>query len=74
MAPNLPERFVGLKREIASSYPNFQERVTSAWVDVLEQLEERTNSIIKGGPSVSYLHRVELCSYPEILPISIFPK
>ena len=55
-----PERFVDLKREIASSYPNFQERVTKAWADVLEQLEARTNLIIGGGPSVScvyLLHR-----------------
>jgi hypothetical protein len=49
----LPNRFVNLKREIAASHADFQHRLTNAWVDVLEQLDERTDRIIKGGPSVS---------------------
>lgn len=50
---SFPNRFVDLKREIASSYPDFQQRLTNAWVDVLGQLEETTNRIISEGPSVS---------------------
>jgi hypothetical protein len=54
---SFPDRFVDLKREIASSHPDFQERLTNAWVDVLEQLEKTTNRIISEGPSVSILSR-----------------
>lgn len=48
----LPPRFADLKREIASSYPNFQERVTKAWGEVLEELEKYTGEIIAEGPNV----------------------
>lgn len=47
-----PNRFVDIKREIAASHPDFQQRLTSAWVDVLEQLDESTSRIIRKGPSV----------------------
>lgn len=49
----MPPRFVDLKREIAASYPNFQERVTNAWVDIIGQLDEVTKVIAKEGSDVS---------------------
>lgn len=50
---SLPSRFVDIKREIAASHADFEQRLTNAWVDVLKQLDERTNCIIRRGPSVS---------------------
>ncbi|KAF8896652.1 DUF1479-domain-containing protein [Infundibulicybe gibba] len=46
---NLPAHFADLKREIAASYPNFQERVTAAWNELLQQLEGVTTEIIETG-------------------------
>lgn len=48
----LPERFADIKREIASSIPNFQERATRSWTEILQELQLRTDSIIKDGPEV----------------------
>ncbi|KAM6489160.1 Protein of unknown function (DUF1479) domain containing protein [Amanita muscaria] len=47
----LPPRFVELKREIAASYPDFEQRVTKAWKEIVEQLNETTVAIIKEGPN-----------------------
>jgi hypothetical protein len=48
----LPERFANLKRDIATSIPNFQQRVTQAWREVLADLATRTEEIAKAGPDV----------------------
>lgn len=48
----LPERFADIKREIASSIPNFQERATQSWTEILQELQLRTDDIIKDGPEV----------------------
>ncbi|OBZ72402.1 Uncharacterized protein YbiU [Grifola frondosa] len=45
-----PPRLVEVKQEIAASYPNFQERVTKAWADILGELEKVTAEIASQGP------------------------
>lgn len=49
----LPSRFADIKQEIAASYPDFEERVTRAWVDVLEELEQASKAIASKGSEVS---------------------
>jgi hypothetical protein len=48
----LPARFADLKRKIAESYPNFEERATLAWTEIIEQLNEVTPIIANSGPEV----------------------
>ncbi|KAJ8692194.1 hypothetical protein PTI98_009529 [Pleurotus ostreatus] len=48
----MPPRFVDLKQEIASSYPDFEQRATKAWNEILVALEEVTKSIAEGGSEV----------------------
>ncbi|KAF4579939.1 hypothetical protein EYR36_001759 [Pleurotus pulmonarius] len=45
----MPPRFVDLKQEIASSYPDFEQRATKAWNEILGALEEVTKNIAEGG-------------------------
>ncbi|KAK0206201.1 hypothetical protein DFS33DRAFT_1256512 [Desarmillaria ectypa] len=40
---------IHIKEEIASSYPNFEERVTQAWTDILVELKKVTQKISAGG-------------------------
>ncbi|KAK0467990.1 uncharacterized protein EV420DRAFT_1616734 [Desarmillaria tabescens] len=40
---------IHIKEEIASSYPNFEERVTQAWADILVELKKATQKISAGG-------------------------
>lgn len=47
-----PPRFVEIKKEIAASYPNFQERVTKAWNELLVDLDKVTTDIAKEGTDV----------------------
>lgn len=49
----LPSHFAELKREIAASYPDFEERVTRAWNEILEQLVQVSATIVKEGSEVS---------------------
>jgi hypothetical protein len=49
---SLPPRFADLKREIASSYPDFEERVTKAWAEIIDQLNETTKVIATEGSEV----------------------
>ena len=51
MAP-LPARFGNLKREIASSYPDFEKRITKAWAEIIDQLNETTKAIAREGSEV----------------------
>ncbi|KAG6914834.1 hypothetical protein DXG01_015055 [Tephrocybe rancida] len=46
----LPPRFADLKREIAASYPNFKERVTKAWGEIIAQLKVINAEIADTGP------------------------
>ncbi|KAI0059235.1 DUF1479-domain-containing protein [Artomyces pyxidatus] len=50
--PILPLRFVDLKREIAASYPDFEARVTRAWTEVLQQLEETSKAVVAEGSNI----------------------
>jgi hypothetical protein len=52
----LPARFADLKRKIAESYPNFEERATLAWTEIIEQLNEVTPIIANSGPEVGSFH------------------
>ncbi|KAF5342342.1 hypothetical protein D9611_001342 [Ephemerocybe angulata] len=53
MAPDnagpLPERFADIKKDIAASYPEFQERATKAWAEIIQALGETTASIVEKG-------------------------
>ncbi|PBL02195.1 DUF1479-domain-containing protein [Armillaria gallica] len=40
---------IHIKGEIASSYPDFEERVTQAWADILVELKKVTQKISAGG-------------------------
>ncbi|KAF9460316.1 hypothetical protein BDZ94DRAFT_934615 [Collybia nuda] len=55
---SLPARFSDLKREIAAAYPDFEERATRAWIEIIEQLKEVTADISNHGvdyiPQVNY--------------------
>ncbi|KAA1467115.1 DUF1479-domain-containing protein [Dentipellis sp. KUC8613] len=56
--PHLPARFVELKQEIASTYPDFEQRVTRAWNEILEVLGRSTKVMVEKGteniPHVNY--------------------
>ncbi|KAL0945418.1 hypothetical protein HGRIS_000910 [Hohenbuehelia grisea] len=45
----LPPRFADLKREIAESYPDFEERVTKAWGEILDELSKVTRDMTETG-------------------------
>jgi hypothetical protein len=50
-----PPRFIDLKRQIASSYPDFENRVTRAWKEVVEELVAVSERIQGGRSDVSFL-------------------
>ena len=55
-APELgpcPPRFTELKKDIADSYPDFQERATKAWNELLGELKTGTASIAQQGSEVT---------------------
>ena len=55
-APELgpwPPRFTELKKDIADSYPDFQERATKAWNELLGELKAGTASIAQLGSEVT---------------------
>jgi hypothetical protein len=52
MATQLPPRFTEIKRAIASGSPNFKQDLTKAWKEVLDQLNEVTQTIAKEGTAV----------------------
>ncbi|KAJ7866393.1 hypothetical protein B0H14DRAFT_2347464 [Mycena olivaceomarginata] len=58
MATQLPPRFTEIKRAIASGSPNFEQDLIKAWKEVLDQLNEVTQTIAKEGtayiPQVSF--------------------
>ena len=47
-----PPRFADIKREIAGEYPDFEQRVTRAWNEVLGELAHTTAQIASQGPEV----------------------
>ncbi|KAJ3569522.1 hypothetical protein NP233_g4989 [Leucocoprinus birnbaumii] len=44
-----PAYFLDVKREIASSYPNFEARITQAWKEIIAELDVVTNQIHDSG-------------------------
>ena len=50
----LPPRFVDLKREIASSYPDFEARATTAWREIITELDKVTRIIKEEGLNVGH--------------------
>lgn len=46
------EHFLNLKREIAGSYPDFQERATKAWAEIIDELAKLTATISEKGSEV----------------------
>ncbi|KAF5379767.1 hypothetical protein D9615_005720 [Tricholomella constricta] len=63
-AAPLPARFADLKREIAASYPNFQERITQAWGEIIAQLKEVTSTIAQAGPD--YIPQVNFADLDKV--------
>lgn len=47
-----PPRFADIKREIAASIPDFEQRATRAWLDVLAELDKATEEIAREGSEV----------------------
>ncbi|PPQ79097.1 hypothetical protein CVT25_002890 [Psilocybe cyanescens] len=56
----LPARFIDLKVEIASAYPDFEQNATRSWVEILEEMDKVTKKIIEEGvnyiPEVDFAH------------------
>lgn len=51
----LPPRFADLKREIADTYgPDFEQRITVAWADLLAELHKSTLEIEHAGSNVRF--------------------
>lgn len=48
-----PPRFVDLKREIASSFPDFEARLTQAWKEVIGELIAFSDKVQREGSDVS---------------------
>jgi hypothetical protein len=55
MPDALPPRFIELKKEIASTYPNFAENSAEAWKGILQELKKTHADIVKAGPDVTFL-------------------
>ena len=51
----LSTHFSDLKQEIANSYPDFEKRITIAWGEIIDQLNETTEAIAKEGSEVRRL-------------------
>ncbi|KAJ7579712.1 hypothetical protein C8J56DRAFT_281850 [Mycena floridula] len=49
MNPSASAHFLEIKKEIAASYPDFQERATRAWGEILVELTLVTDAIKKAG-------------------------
>ena len=62
----LPPRFVDIKRSIASSYPDFETRATSAWHEILKELDKVTGIIKEEGMDVG---RRPLCVSMRFTPL-----
>ncbi|KAF8636796.1 hypothetical protein AX17_003258 [Amanita inopinata Kibby_2008] len=59
-----PSRYVDVKREIAASYPDFEQRITKAWTEIIEQLNETTESIAKEG--TDYIPQVKFADLEHL--------
>ncbi|KZT07579.1 DUF1479-domain-containing protein [Laetiporus sulphureus 93-53] len=61
-----PPRFVEIKQEIAASYPDFQQRVTKAWNELLAELDQVTAEIAKEG--TNYVPQVKFSELATLNP------
>lgn len=59
----LPSRFAELKQAIADSYPDFKDRVTIAWNEIIEELDRFADAVQKEGSSVINLNKEQDCTY-----------
>jgi hypothetical protein len=50
----LPPRYAELKKQIAASYPDFEQNATRAWREIIEELNKFAETIQKGGSSVGF--------------------
>ncbi|KAH0585537.1 hypothetical protein J132_07648 [Termitomyces sp. J132] len=60
----LPARFADLKRQIADLYPDFQERVTQAWGEIIAQLKVVNADIAQAGPD--YIPQVNFADLDKL--------
>ncbi|KAG6827163.1 hypothetical protein H0H92_012923 [Tricholoma furcatifolium] len=68
-AADLPARFSDLKREIANSYPDFKERATKAWGEIIDELKVVTADIAKTGSD--YIPQVNFADLKKLGPEEI---
>ncbi|KAJ3560096.1 hypothetical protein NP233_g11059 [Leucocoprinus birnbaumii] len=61
-----PPRFLDLKREIAASFPDFKERATQAWKEVIEELVKFSEKVSEVG--TNYIPQVEYAELDELSP------
>ncbi|KAF8071601.1 hypothetical protein FPV67DRAFT_1622090 [Lyophyllum atratum] len=64
MAAPLPPRFADLKQEIAASYPDFKDRVTQAWGEIIAELKNVNADIAKTGPD--YIAQVNFADLDKL--------
>jgi hypothetical protein len=71
----LPPHFVAIKQEIAASVPDFQARVTNAWVEILGELAQTTATIIEQGTDVGpQWSRLNQLSSAELVWLQYIPQ
>ena len=58
--------FSDLKQEIANSYPDFEKRITTAWGEIIDQLNETTEAIAKEGSEVRRLWPNQILASTDI--------
>ncbi|CAL1716090.1 unnamed protein product [Somion occarium] len=59
-----PPRFTEIKHDIAESYPNFQERVTQAWNEILQELKSAVADFARQGSEA--VPQVEFSDLPNL--------
>ncbi|KIK58041.1 hypothetical protein GYMLUDRAFT_45594 [Collybiopsis luxurians FD-317 M1] len=60
------EHFLNIKREIASSYPDFEARATKAWAEIIEELGKLTAMVPTKGPE--YIPQVKFSELSSLSP------
>jgi hypothetical protein len=59
-----PPSFIDIKRSIASSYPDFEARATTAWHEIIEELDKVTSIIKEEG--LNYIPQINFNSLDSI--------
>ncbi|KAK7461877.1 hypothetical protein VKT23_008311 [Stygiomarasmius scandens] len=60
------QHLLDIKKEIASSFPDFQARVTNAWVEIIDELSKAADKISSVGPD--YIPQVNLSELSSLSP------